>query len=60
MSAMIISTLGQEKAHEWLPAGLADDALGGLIALQLTLATLLQALGVTLSLLLRFSSLTRG
>ena len=59
--AVVASTLSQEKAHEWLPAGLANDVLGGLIALQLTLATLLCVLGrVTVSLLLRFGSLAMG
>lgn len=61
MSAKISSALSQENAHEWLPAGLANDVLGGLIDLQLTLTALLRILArVTLSLLLRFSSLARG
>lgn len=52
---------GPEKAHEWLPAGLTDDVLRRLIDLQLALVALLRVLGsVTLSLLLRFSSLKRG
>lgn len=53
--------LEPREAHEWLPAGLANDVLGGLIALQLTLAAFLRALSsITLPLLLRFSSLARG
>jgi len=61
MSAKTISILGWEKAHEWLPAGLADDVFGGLIALQLALATLLCVLGrVALPLLLGFGSLAGG
>jgi hypothetical protein len=60
-SATFIAILCREKAHEWLPAGLANDTLGSLIALQLALVTLLRVLdSVTLSLLLRFSSLVRG
>ena len=57
----ISSTLSQENAHEWLSAGLANYVLGSLVGLQLTLTVLLRILSsVTLSLLLRFSSLVRG
>lgn len=53
-------TLGQERTHEWLLAGPTNDVLRGLVALQLAFVALLCTLdSVTLSLLLRFSSLTR-
>jgi len=59
MSAIITDVLNQEEAHKRLPAGLTDDVLGGFIALQLALPLLRVLDSVTLSLLLRFGSLTK-